>query len=90
MSPNSLINVLLALRILKSILFHIGLKYVQVIKMKKGEMGKMAEVINSDNLCSKHLGLSCQRVAERLVCVFGKWSKTLHSSCVYLDEEEGG
>lgn len=51
-------------------------------------MEKMAKIISSDNLCSKHLCVSCQQVAEMLVSVLRKWSRTLLSVCVYLKEEE--
>lgn len=51
-------------------------------------MDKMAEIINSDNLCSKHLCVSSQQVAEMLVSVLRKWSRTFLRSCVYLNEEE--
>lgn len=47
----------------------------------------MAEMISSDNLCSKHLCVFCQQVAEMLMSVFRKWSRTLLSSCVHLNED---
>lgn len=53
--------------------------------MKGGN--KMAEIISSDNLCSKHLCVFCQQVAEMLMSVFRKWSRTLLSSCVHLNED---
>lgn len=90
-SPNSLINVLLALGIMNSKINTIsyGFKICTINKNERGEMDKMADIINSDNLCSKHLCISCQGIVEMLVFVFWKWSQTLHNSCVYLNEEEG-
>lgn len=81
---------LLALGIMNSKINHISYQikmYLQKIKMK-GEIDKMAEIISSDNLCSKHLCVSCQQVAEMLMSVLRRWSRTWLSSCGHLNEEE--
>lgn len=40
-----------------------------VNKNERGKMDKMAEIISSDNLCSKRLCVSCQQIAEMLMSV---------------------
>lgn len=85
LSLNSLINVLLALRIMTSKINAISYRFkiCTINKNERGEMGKAADIIKRENLCSKGLRLSCQRTVEMFVFVFGKRSKALHNGlCV--------
>lgn len=62
---------LLALGIMDSKINAISYRFKMctVNKNERGKMDKMAEIISSDNLCSKRLCVSCQQIAEMLMSV---------------------